>query len=602
MKKRIFLFLWILAFNVNAKEITRLKSVNFLQEGEVSKLVLDFTKDVFATRNHIKSDKQIILDIKGAAAEKKLLRGIDTSEFSGSAVFVSPYIKPGTKNDLRFAIQLRDNVRSFVENKGKRIILHIENRFGVFTRSKLKKVEEGQYDSKGLVKEENVLVPKSNSIEDILENLTQAGVKRYVGRKISINVNNVEYKDVLKLIGDTSGFNIIIEDEVGELKPLTISLTNLPWDQVLDTVMDLGDLVALKFGNILTITTKEKARKSREQELLAESKNKNLEPLVTKFFPLSYAGADKMEKIVKPYLTKNRGTVQLDERTQNLIIVDTVDVVERIKEIIKLLDTQTPQILIESKIVEINEEQEVKMGLLAGGERTTGGVGFSYDPFSRGSSGSSGSFTFNTATSPVNNFLDATISVGKLSNLNFTLQLLENEKKARTITSPRIITENNKTATITDERKQTFYVAVPTTQGGTDVPAPSDVSIATTLKVTPKVTNEGSIIMKVDIQKGSLGPRDVGAAPAELKKTITTNVLVDNGSTVVIGGMYQNTESEQQSGVPFLKDLPLVGWLFKSSYNPLKTRAEVVVFLTPRIINQEDTGLVSKELGDSIGI
>ena len=136
--KWIFL-IFLLSTNVLAQNLVEMKSINFIQEGEVSKLILDFSNSVYAQKSHIKDDKQIILDVKNAKADKKLLRGIDTSEFSGSAVFVSPYKKPGSSNDLRFAIQLRDNVRSFIEKRGTKVILHIENRFGVFTRSKLKK-------------------------------------------------------------------------------------------------------------------------------------------------------------------------------------------------------------------------------------------------------------------------------------------------------------------------------------------------------------------------------------------------------------------------------------------------------------------------------
>ena len=141
------------------------------------------------------------------------------------------------------------------------------------------------------------------------------------GRKISLNVNNVSYQEVLKMIGDTSGFNIIIEDQVSKLPPLTISLTNLPWDQVLDTIMDLGDLIAFKHGNILTVTTAEEARIAKQKELDEQSKNKVLEPLVTKIFPISYAELEDIKKILESYSTKDRGAITEDKRTQNLIIL-----------------------------------------------------------------------------------------------------------------------------------------------------------------------------------------------------------------------------------------------------------------------------------------
>lgn len=599
MFKRILFLSFFLCLNVSAQEISKVQSVNFIQEGEVSKLIIDFTSAVIPERNHIKSDKQIILDLKNVTAEKKFMRGIDTSEFSGSTVFISPYKKPGSKNDLRFAIQLRDNVRSFIETKGNRVTLHIENRFGVFTRAKLKKVNDKTFDSDAIAKGEKILVPKSNSLNDILENLTQSGVKRYVGRKISLNVNSIQYQEVLKMIGDTSGFNIIIEDDVNNLKPLTISLTNLPWDQVLDTIMDLGDLVAVKFGNILSIKTAEKARIEKQKDLDTQSKNKILEPLVTKVFPISYSELAEISKILGSYSTPERGSIQADKRTQNLIIKDTVEVIERMKKIIETLDTQTPQILIEAKIVEAEEKYEFRAGL-------SNGVQFSYDPLSTGvsSDDNSGSFSFNSATNLDGpSVLNATMNVARLTNLAFSLELMESESKGKIISSPKVITENNKPATISNKTTRRFIVNVPNADNTALIPTAQPVDVDISLNVTPKVTNEGAIALKVAITKAGYATQEVAnSLPTTTERKVDTNVLVENGSTVVIGGIYQTEDSKVDSGVPFLKDLPLVGWLFRNVYNPKKTRNELIIFLTPRIINQEEAGLVNRELGDDLGL
>jgi type IV pilus assembly protein PilQ len=598
MYKRILIISLLLSLNVWAQETSKIESVNFIQEGEVSKLIIDFSDRVISERNHIKSDKQIILDLKNVTADKKFMRGIDTSEFSGSAVFVSPYKKPGSKNDLRFAIQLRDNVRSFIETKGRRITLHIENRFGVFTRAKLKKVEENSFSSDSTAKGKKVLVPKSNSLNDILENLTQSGVKRYVGRKISLNVNSIQYQEVLRMIGDTSGFNIIIEDDVNNLKPLTISLTNLPWDQVLDTVMDLGNLVAVKFGNILSIKTAAKARVEKQEELDTQNKNKILEPLVTKVFPISYAELEEISKILKAYSTEKRGSIQSDKRTQNLIVKDTVDVIERMKKIIETLDTQTPQILIEAKIVEAEEKYEFRAGL-------SDGLKFGYDPISSIGDGTndSGSFQFSSATNIDGpSILNASMSVARLTNLAFSLELMESESKGKIISSPKVITENNKPATISNKTTRRFIVNA-LDANGNQVPTSTPIPATISLNVTPKVTNEGSIAMAVSVTKQGYGSQDVaGELPSTTDRSVNTNVLVENGSTVVIGGIYQTEDFQIESGIPFLKDLPLVGWLFKNAYNPSKSRNELIIFLTPRIINQEEAGLVNRELGDDLGL
>jgi type IV pilus assembly protein PilQ len=583
----------MVSFNLCAEDAANIRSVNFLQDGEVSKLIIDLDRDILVEKNQIKEDKQIILDLKNVTASKKMLRGIDTSEFSGSAVFVSPYKKPGSKNDIRFAIQLRDNVRSFVEKRKNRIILHLENRFGVFTRSKLKKASE-QSNVVSNSKKEKVLIPKSSSLTDILENLTQSGVKRYVGRKISINVSKIPYEQVIKMISDTSGFNIIIEDDVNQLSPLSISLTNLPWDQVLDTIMDLGELVALKHGNILTIKTALSARAERQKELDEQTANKVLEPLVTKIFPISYAGVNDISAILADYSTEGRGSLKEDARTTSIIVKDTVEVIERMKKIIAVLDTQTPQILIEAKIVEANESYEFRAGLAGNG------IQFSYDPFSKTSdlNSDSGTFTLSSITSQKTSLVNASVSVFKrLSNLNFALDLMESESKGRIISSPKIITENNKAATISNTNSQNFRTSTSTDSGITTEITPISASVS--LNVTPKVTNEGSINLQVSVSKSGFGAQeDANSLPATTSRTLNTNVLVDNGSTVVLGGIYQTEDSEISTGIPFLKDLPLVGWLFKSAYNPKKIRNELIIFITPRIINQEKAGLVNREMSD----
>lgn len=600
MTKWILTLIVLCSASVFAETPANIKSVNFIQEGEVSKLIIDLDKSAQAERTHVKTDKQIILDLKNVTADQKFMRGIDTSEFSGSSVFISPYKKPGTKDELRFAIQLRDNVRSFIERKRNKIILHIENRFGVFTRAKLKKAEETDFIAdENSVDTSKVLVPKSNSIQDILANLTQSGVKRYIGRKISLNVNNVSYQEVLKMIGDTSGFNIIIEDQVSKLPPLTISLTNLPWDQVLDTIMDLGDLIAFKHGNILTVTTAEEARIAKQKELDEQSKNKVLEPLVTKIFPISYAELEDIKKILESYSTKDRGAITEDKRTQNLIVKDTVDVIEKMKKIIETLDTQTPQILIESRIVEASETYEFSAGL------SSPGIQLGYEAFGDAVDTPSGAFTLNSApTASQPGLLGATISVGRLANLAFQLNLMEQESKGKIISSPKVITENNKEASIESSDIRNFRVEqVSTTTGETAASAIEPLTATISLKVTPKVTNEGSIAMVVDISKSGFGvQQSADQPPPQTTKSVKTNVLVENGSTVVIGGLYQTDDSTFTTGIPFLKDLPLIGWLFRSAYNPKKERNELIIFLTPRIINQEEAGLVNRELGDDLGL
>lgn len=581
-----------------------IKNVNFFQEGEVSKLVIDFEGEkVDASRFHVNDDKQIILDVKNASANQKILRGIDTSEFSGSVVFVSAYPKPGAPNTTRFAIQLRDNVRSVLDLSKNKILLSIENRFGVFSQARIESTEKNIDQIESDNKYSKVNIPKSENISDILENLTLSGPKKYVGKNVSINVQDLSVVDLLKMIADISGFNIILDKDVEKSAPLTLSLTNIPWDQALDTVLQLSKLVARKNSNILMITTLDKATAEKKAEIDAEKLNVVQEPLVTKVFPLSFATTDDMLNILKTYTTKERGDIAVDIRTNSLIVKDTVEVIEKMRKIIETLDTQTPQILIEAKIVEANEQFQKSMGL-------KNGIFFGYDPVAPiPALGVGPGFTFSTAPNTIagsgsgngSTFLGLSVGVfRRVRNLGFTLNMMEFESRGKIISSPKVITQNKKAATITST-DTTSYIQSTVSQGVVNQSF-ATASATLSLNVTPQVTNEGSINMMVTINKtGFLGRISDNAPPDTLTNNINTNVLVDNGSTIVLGGLYKTQNTESHSGLPFFKDLPIIGWFFRTPYNPQNSRSELIIFLTPRIINQEEAGLISREKAGTNG-
>ena len=587
---------------VNKVNSAELLSMNFQQIGEVSKLELVFDdNNVVANKFHVNEDKQIIIDLKDVKATERALRGFDTSEFSGSVVFVSAYKKPGAGNDLRVALQLRDNVRSIVTRKPERLILEIENRFGVFTQRKVNKFNTFTDKIANEEGAQGVKVPKSENIEDVLENLTMSGRKKYVGKKISFNLKNISVEDILNLIAESSGFNIIITDEIKKLPPLTLNLNNVPWDQALDTILGLNKLVATKNGVILMITTLEKATEDQKLEAAAKKVVEKEEPLVTKVFPISFTKTGDLTKILTEYSTKERGSISTDERTNSLIVKDTPAVIEKMRKIVEVLDTQTPQVMIEAKIVEVSENYSKEIGLKEG-------LTFGYDPIgsnngspievgrdlTSGNVGGPG-FSFSSAPNSTgrNIFGLAIKRFGRLTDLTFNLQLMESESKGKIIASPKVVTENKKKAKIETSDKRFFVVT--TTEGDTTTTEVKEVEATLTLEVTPQVTNEGSISLEINLIKEQFAAQtDPSLPPPEQGRTVETNVLVDNGSTIVIGGIYNFEKRENHSGVPFLKDIPLIGWLFRTAYNPSTEKNELVIFITPRIVNQEEAGLLDK--------
>lgn len=599
MKKGIFLsFLTIVLLATNFSRAAEIKAINFTQKGEVSELeILLDSNEVKASKFQVKEDKQIILDLENTKATEKILKALDPSEFSGAVVLVQAYKKPKTENDIRLAVQLRDNVRSLLVRRPNKVVLQIENRYGVFSQSK---VEEGQtYKEKisdvSLTEVGRLNIPKSDTVEDILDNLVQAGRKKYIGKRITMNLKNVKPEDVLKMIADTSGFNIIISDDVKKMDSISLNLNDIPWDQALDTILDMSKLVAKKNGMIMIITTQDTYTKELEQLKKAKDASREQEPILTKVFPISFANIEELIKILNEYSTEKKGRISKDSRTNSIIVKDTSDVIDRMKKIIELLDTQTPQVLIESKIVEVSEKYTKEIGL-------DNGFSWGYDPFSSpASSGNNGSFSFSTASiggSSKSNVFGLTIQrFGRLTGLDFKLSMMESEAKGKVISSPKVITKNNVEASITQE-EQSYYKQVTVTGSGDNATTSTefkDQSAKLELKVTPQITNDGSISLNLDLTKDSFNPGGAAGDPKEIvKRKVKTQVLVDNGSTIVLGGIYTYQHEESHNGIPFLKDIPLLGWLFRTKYNPATNKKELIIFITPRIINQEEAGLVDR--------
>lgn len=601
MKKGFFLTFLALVYSLSPANAAEILGINFQQKGEISELeILLDSNQVEANKFNFSDNKQIILDLKNVSATEKRLRGFDTSEFSGAISFISAYKKPGTQNDIRVALQLRDNVRSVLKRTPNRIVLEIENRFGVFSQNdvnKGKKYEDKVTDNKARVGKLNI--PRSASIEDILENLTLSGRKKYIGKKISFDIKSLPVADILKMIADASGFNMIMTDSVQKLAPLSLNLTNIPWDQALDTVLNLNKLVAKKNGVIMTVITLDEERKDQEQEASLQTIKTKHEPLVTKVFPISFAETKELSDILKPYLTDDRGNISIDSRTNSLIIKDSVEVMGKIIKIIELLDTQTPQVLIESKIVEVTEEYKREIGLEKG-------LQFGYDPI--GSKASSNNITGNVSTSdnggPGFTFGSGTgvgsstllgLSVSRFSrllDLSFALKLMEFESKGKIIATPKVITQNKVKAKI-ETINTKFFDTSSTIDGETTVTF-EQIDATLSLEVTPQVTNEGSISLQISLNKQHFlsSSASSNTIPDKFTRKLDTSVLVDNGSTIVLGGVYNFTSTDTHSGVPFLKDVPLIGWLFRTPENKSVSKEELIIFMTPRIINQKEAGIV----------
>jgi len=448
----------------------------------------------------------------------------------------------------------------------------------------------------------NILVKKeSNNIKYLTTQTAsyQANVaygsspkRKYYGKRISIDFKNADIHDVLELIADVSKINIITSDDVAGT--VTVRLRNVQWDKALDVILKTKGLGKEILGNIIRVAPLSVLSKELQDRIDMENKKKDNIPLSVRLIPVSYAHADELVEQVKGILSK-RGKVTVDVRTNVLIVKDLVDRLDNAEALIKNLDTETPQVLIEGRIVEASSSFSTEKGIQWGGGIELGPKNGSqtglYFPSSIGAVGYKG--TDNWVTNLPSSGAEAagggvSLSLGSVNdsiNLKLRIAAAEAEGKLKIVSSPRISTLDNKEALIETGIK--IPIMTLNEQG---VPASKLIDAKIKLIVTPHITADGSIILKVEMIKEEPDFSRVNALgdPAIISKNAKTELLIKDGETAVIGGMYTKKLSDEEKRVPLLGSIPVLGWFFKSTKH-IDERSELLIFITPRIINRNNT-------------
>ena len=421
--------------------------------------------------------------------------------------------------------------------------------------------------------------------------------KEYTGQKIALDFYKTDIKNVFKILQQVSGKNYAVDKNVtGEV---TISLEKpVPWDQVLDLILNMNQLGKVEQGDIIRIATTatlsaEEQAKQKKIQAYRERKEqeKTLEPLVTEYLPINYANA-KSEIVphIKDILTEERGFVTVDDRNNQIIITDTQPKLAKAKEIIAKIDKVTPQVLIEARIVEINDDfsREVGVSWGASGE----------DIYK---SNLDGEYSYNIAMNTPIRAENVSAGSGVL-DFNFTrldawgtpivldaaLRAMEQDGKGKIISTPKILTLDNKKATIRQGQRFPFQ----TVEDDEVEIEFEDVDLL--LEVTPHVTPDRRISMKIMTTKNEIVGFIETGDPIISTNEAETELLVDDGETIVIGGVVKNTEQLTETGFPVLKEIPMVGWLFKSK-SQSNVKQELLIFITPRIVQLEQRQLVQAE-------
>jgi len=402
---------------------------------------------------------------------------------------------------------------------------------------------------------------------------------KYTGQKISLDFQEADIHTVLRILAEVSHLNIVT---AGEVKgKVTIRLINVPWDQALDIILKSQGLGKERIDNILRVAPLEYFREEKEKLLAAKEAEERAQPLVTKVVPINYADAASIQRNIRNLIKSEKGSVNIDERTNTVIIRDYETNLQNILSLIEKLDTPTPQVAIHARIVEVQAGFDRAFGIEWGSTYTK----VSGEGMPQQTTTTLGG-TFDLPIAGATGLIDFTIDrIGRDSEfiLNATLEAMEQENKARTISAPKVTTLDNKTAII-KTGSSIPYATVSAEGTQTQL-----IDAVTQLEVTPHITPDDYISMHIRITKNAPGARvSLGTAGEQLqidKKEAETDVLIKDGDTLVIGGIYITSDSFSQNRVPFLGSIPILNWLFRNETQNNK-KNELLFFITPRIIRQ----------------
>lgn len=423
---------------------------------------------------------------------------------------------------------------------------------------------------------------------------------RYTGRLISLDLQETDIDNALRIIAEVSNLNIVASEDVKG--KVTLRLLDVPWDQALDVILKTNGLDKVLEGSVMRIAPVDKLKKERENLKQAIDAEQELEPLSVKYLRVSYAKAAEIKSLVETVLSE-RGSVAYDERSNQLIVKDVRNGLKNVVELVAKVDLRTPQVLLETQIVESSRSLARELGSELGFQyiqspSTGNGTGLNFpSAISVGGSlspnGILGS-AFPAATSLTNGSAVSMLfdSADGTKSLELRLSQLEQEGRVRIISRPAVATTNNKAAEIKSVEK--FRVKLPngglsvaTGSGaqasGTGSTATEVIEAGITLNVTPQASPDYYILLDIKARSSTFGTKTVEGIPNEFERSASSTVLVSSGQTFALGGIYKVTEADNVSGVPFFKDIPVIGTFFRRSVIN-DSDEELLFFITPRIV------------------
>jgi len=420
----------------------------------------------------------------------------------------------------------------------------------------------------------------------------------FTGERLSLNFQDIEVRSVLQLLADFTGLNLVVSDSVEG--NLTLRLKNVPWDQAMDIILKTKGLDQRKAGNVILIAPTDEIAAREKLELEARAQVEELEPLRTEFIKVNYAKAADMADLLKRAdnaILSPRGSVSVDERTNTLLVKDINSSLANVRTLLAELDIAVRQVLIESRVVVANDDFSKELGVRFGVSNDSHGAGIDTDGVTKVTSGTLGgaqnlindNFSLGgeglnvnlPVQNPAGSFALALAKLPLGTLLEMELSAAQIEGRGEVVSSPRVITADSHTARI-EQGVEIPYLELD--DGDATLKFRKAVL---SLEVTPQITPDDRVIMDLDVHKDTVGEQvSFGAglsAPSIDTREVQSQLLVDNGQTVVLGGIYETVQADQVTRVPFFSDIPILGNLFKTT-SVIDDRTELLIFVTPKIL------------------
>lgn len=536
-------------------------------------------KGEISAEQPLKTAGFITLTIKNAVLPKNLQRSLETQSFVSPVLRVTPLmVKAKTGTDTKVRIAMRSASPFEMRQEGDMLFVDIRHPEGL-TADKLA-IETA--DKKTRLTRQTL--PKSRDEELSAEfapaaesPVKQAEIARgYKGRKVTLEFADAEVRKIFQLLSEVSNKNFVLGDDV--TGAISLKLVNVPWDQALDIILDTKGLDKREDGNIILIKGKGKFKSQAEEEQEIKKALIKAIELKTETFNINYADIGTIASQFNG-LKSDRGTISQDARTNKVIVKDIPQILNEMRKLLVQLDVPEKQVMIEARIVEASSSFTRNLGVNWGVHYRDGSASFmGINSLDTGFGGlTSAPPTSGTGSSPGGSM---GISFGTLTSniqLDMRLNAAASAGMVKIISTPKVATLNNKTAKITQGQQ------IPYTSSTSDKVETKFIEAALSLEVTPHINANGTIGMKIDAKNDSPGQSTGSGAPPINKKQATTEMLLRDGETTVIGGIFVDSDNTSDEGVPYLMDIPLLGKLFKTN-NKTKTKTELLIFITPRIL------------------